>query len=532
MKRIVILGAGTAGTMMANRLVRAIPDGWQVVLLDRDDRHLYQPGLLFLPFGTYREHDLVKPRTRLVDPRVVLMLAEIDRVAPDERRVVLADGESVPYDFLVVATGSRIVPEGLAGLTGEGWHRTAFDFYTLEGARALGRALAEFRGGRVAIHIAEMPIKCPVAPLEMAFLVDAFFTQRGLRDKVELVYATVLEGAFTKPVCSRLLGDKLVERGITVIGDFAASEVDGAHRRLTSYDGRTVDYDLLITVPGHAGAELITRSGIGDGSGWVPTHRHTLAVPGVPNAFAIGDATDLPSSKAGAVAHFQSEVLTENLLAAIADRAPTASFDGHANCFIETGFGKAMLIDFNYETEPLPGRFPLPGLGPFTLLEEKLGRVLREHRLGPNDGGQWFFTATRLDRPLQIAFEGVDVSLWIELEDRIDRFLNQRDPQVRRVVVGIVVGRLRQAPSTVAQHQPRDREGGESVGDRSPTRVRRQTLRGRPSRLNRSYRFPRTSGCGHDETTQQIRAARIDDLNDQDGGRLSVSQHSPCEATE
>jgi sulfide:quinone oxidoreductase len=370
MKRIVILGAGTAGTMMANRLVRVLPRGWQIVLLDRDDDHVYQPGLLFLPFGGYREDELVRSRKRLVDPRVVVRLTEIDRVAPDEKRVVLRGGESIAYDFLLLATGSRILPEATPGLTGEGWQRTAFDFYTLEGARALRRAFDGFRGGRLVINIAEMPIKCPVAPLELAFLADAYFTQRGVRDKVEIVYATVLEGAFTKPVCSRLLGDMLVRRGITVVGDFATSEVDGARRRLTAYDGRTIDYDLLVSIPTHGGAEVITRSGLGDAGGWIPTDRHTLAVTGVAGAFALGDATNLPSSKAGAVAHFQSEILTENLLAAIDERPLTGSFDGHTNCFIETGFGKAMLIDFNYETEPLPGKFPLPGIGPFSLLEE------------------------------------------------------------------------------------------------------------------------------------------------------------------
>ncbi|MCA9676741.1 MAG: NAD(P)/FAD-dependent oxidoreductase [Kofleriaceae bacterium] len=370
MKRIVILGAGTAGTMMANRLVRLLPAGWQVVLLDQDDQHVYQPGLLFLPFGAYREDELVRPRTRLVDPRVSLRIGAIDRVAPDQRRVVLAGGATIPYDFLILATGSRILPETTPGLTGDGWRRTASDFYTLDGARALRQALDGFNGGRVIINITEMPIKCPVAPLEFAFLVDAYFTQRGLRDRVELLYATPLEGAFTKPVSSRVLGDMLGNRGITVVGDFATSEVDGAGRRLKAYDGRELDYDLLVTIPAHGGAEIITTSGLGDPSGWIPTDRHTLAVPGVVNAFALGDATDLPASKAGAVAHFQSEVLTENLLAAIDDRPLTGSFDGHANCFIETGHGKAMLIDFNYDTEPLPGKFPLPGIGPFSLLEE------------------------------------------------------------------------------------------------------------------------------------------------------------------
>ena len=370
MKRIVILGAGTAGTMMANRLARNLAEDWQILLLDRDDTHVYQPGLLFLPFGAYREEEMTRPRTQLVDRRVALRLGDIERVAADEKRVVLRGGESIAYDFLILATGSRILPEATPGLTGEGWRTTAHDFYTLPGARALRRSLDAFHRGRIVVNIAELPIKCPVAPLELLFLADAYFTQRGERDRVELVLATPLEGAFTKPVAARMLGDMLSRRGIEVVGDFAASEVDGARRRLKSYDGRELDYDLLVSIPSHGGSELITRSGLGDGNGWVPTDRETLALKHVANAFALGDATDLPSSKAGAVAHFQGDVLLPNLLAAIDDRPLATKFDGHANCFIETGFGKALLIDFNYDTEPLPGKFPLPVVGPFTLLEE------------------------------------------------------------------------------------------------------------------------------------------------------------------
>ena len=370
MKRIAILGAGTAGTMMANRLVRVLPDDWQVLLLDRDDTHVYQPGLLFLPFGAYREAELTRPRTRLVDKRVVLRLGDIDRVAADEKRIVLRGGESIAYDFLVLATGSRIRPEATPGLAGEGWRTTAHEFYTLEGARALRQTLDGFRGGRLVVNIAELPIKCPVAPLELLFLADAYFTQRGIRDRVELVLATPLEGAFTKPVASQMLGGMLGQRKIDVVGDFAASEVDGAKRRLKSFDGRELDYDLLVSIPTNGGSELIMRSGLGDANGWIPTHRETLAVTTAANAFALGDATDLPSSKAGAVAHFQGDIVTPNLLAAIDDRPMAAKFDGHTNCFIETGYGKAMLIDFNYTTEPLPGKFPLPGIGPFTLLGE------------------------------------------------------------------------------------------------------------------------------------------------------------------
>lgn len=370
MKQIAILGAGTAGTTIANRLVQRLPSDWRITVVDRDDVHLYQPGLLFLPFGLYREDELTRPRRRLLDPRVTLRLSGVERIEPDVKRVRLKDGETLTYDYLVVASGCRIAPESTTGLTGDGWRTSAFDFYTLDGAKALRAAFDTFTSGTLVVNTVEMPIKCPVAPLEFLFLAEAELRRRGRRDKVEIVYATPLEGAFTKPVASTLLGDLLSRRGITVVGDFSTSEVDGSQRVLTSYDGRKLSYDLLVSIPQHNGAEVISASGMGDGSGWVPTHRHSLAALHHQDVFVLGDATDLPASKAGAVAHFQADVLTANLLDAILGRAPSEEFDGHANCFIETGDGKAMLIDFNYDTEPLPGKFPLPGVGPFSLLEE------------------------------------------------------------------------------------------------------------------------------------------------------------------
>lgn len=370
MKRIAILGAGTAGTLMANKLVKRLPPGWQVTVFDQDDVHVYQPGLLFLPFGGYREDEIVKSRRPLFDRRVELRLEPVERVDAPSNAVVLGSGEKVSFDVLILATGSRIAPEQTPGLTGKGWQETAFEFYTLEGAKALRGALEKFTGGTLVVNVAELPIKCPVAPLEFLFLAEAFFTERGLRDKVEIVYATPLEGAFTKPVASATLGDMLSRRGIKVVPDFSLAEVDGGRRVIKSYDGREVPYDLFVSIPLHAGAEIIGRSGLGDGGGWVPTDKHTLQTKAHPNVFAIGDCTDLPASKAGAVAHFQGDVLIDNVMRFIEGRGLLPAFDGHANCFIETGHGKAMLIDFNYQTEPLPGRFPLPGIGPFTLLEE------------------------------------------------------------------------------------------------------------------------------------------------------------------
>ncbi|MFO0563209.1 MAG: FAD/NAD(P)-binding oxidoreductase [Polyangiales bacterium] len=371
MRRVLILGAGTGGTMMANKLVKALPsDQWKVTVVDRDNVHIYQPGLLFVPFGMSRPESIVKPRKPLVEAGVEFRLSEIDRVAPGENAVYLVGGEKLSYDILIVATGSRIIPEQVQGLTGVGWKQSAFDFYTYEGAVALAKKLERFEGGRLVLNIAEMPIKCPVAPLEFLFLADAFFTKKGIRNKVEIVFATPLEGAFTKPKASAAFGDMLTRRGIHVMGDFSVSEVDGEKRVLKSYDGREVNYDLLVSIPTHGGSAVINGSGLGDASGWVNTNKHTLQSTKFNNVFAIGDATDLPSSKAGAVAHFQSEVLFDNIQRFAAERPLEPGFDGHANCFIETGYGKAMLIDFNYTTEPLPGRFPLPGVGPFTLLEE------------------------------------------------------------------------------------------------------------------------------------------------------------------
>lgn len=356
---------------MANKLARALPDDrWRVTVIDRDDVHVYQPGLLFVPFAKCRPEQVIRRRRPLLDKRVECKLCEIDRVAPDEKRVYLEGGEKIDYDVLIVATGSRTLPEQTQGLTEAGWRETAFDFYTYEGAVELAKKLERFEGGRLVVNVVEMPIKCPVAPLEFLFLADEYFTKRAMRDKVEIVYVTPLEGAFTKPKASAAFGDMLARRGIQVIGDFSASEVQGARRVLKAYDGRETSYDLLVTVPAHGGSAVVSRSAMGDASGWLPTHKHTLQSLRWPEVFALGDATDLPSSKAGAVAHFQSEVLFENVLRFVEGRALEPAFDGHANCFIETGFGKAMLIDFNYTTEPLPGRFPLPGVGPFTLLEE------------------------------------------------------------------------------------------------------------------------------------------------------------------
>ncbi|NND75674.1 MAG: NAD(P)/FAD-dependent oxidoreductase, partial [Ilumatobacter sp.] len=256
------------------------------------------------------------------------------------------------------------------GLDSDEYGRTIHDFYTLEGATALAAVLADWPGGRLVMNIAEMPIKCPVAPLEFMFLADAFFTERGMRDNVELVYVTPLDGAFTKPVAAKHLGTMLATRDIALETDFMVMEVDGEAKKLVSYDEREVPYDLLVTVPVNMGADFVERSGLGDELNHVEVDKFTFLSDDHDNIFALGDAANLPTSKAGSVAHFAVEVFVDNFLQHIAGRPMTHRFDGHANCFVESGHGKGLLIDFNYDVEPLPGKYPLPGIGPFSLLKE------------------------------------------------------------------------------------------------------------------------------------------------------------------
>lgn len=371
MKKILILGAGTAGTMMLNKLYNTLDKSeWQLTIVDQYETHYYQPGFLFIPFGIYTRKDVVKPKRDFFPQSVNVITSEIDKIEPSLNRVLLKNKIVLTYDYLIVATGARICPEETEGLKSELWYKNIFDFYTIEGACALANFLKYWQGGELVISITEMPIKCPVAPLEFAFLADWYFTEKGIRDKVNIHFVTPLPGAFTKPRASAVLGDFLVNKNIQLTSEFNIAKVDNDEKKIISWDEQEIPFDLLVTIPTNMGDHLIERSGMGDELNFIPTDKETLLAKGFDNIFVIGDATDLPSSKAGSVAHFQSDILMENLISVIEGRKPIAKFDGHANCFIESGFGKGVLIDFNYDTEPLPGKFPLPGIGPFSLLEE------------------------------------------------------------------------------------------------------------------------------------------------------------------
>ncbi len=370
MKRILILGGGTAGTMMSNKLRKVLErDEWEITIVDQFKTHYYQPGFLFIPFGIYNKEDVVKPKSDFFPSGVNVIYAEIDQIIADENKVRLSDGKVLHYDYLIIATGTKTYPEETPGLKDKLWYKDIFDFYTVEGAVALQKYFKSWEGGNLVMAISELPYKCPVAPIEFVFLADAFFTEKGIRDKVNITYVTPMPGAFTKPIASKMLSELLKEKNINVVPDYYIERVDNENKKLVSYDEKEIPFDVLTIVPVNMGDEMIERSGLGDDMNFVPTDKETLRSQKYENIFVLGDASNIPTSKAGSVAHFAAEILFENLMNTIEGRPMMAKFDGHANCYIETGHGKGALIDFNYNTEPLPGTFPLPGIGPFGLLK-------------------------------------------------------------------------------------------------------------------------------------------------------------------
>ncbi|MGE4546740.1 MAG: NAD(P)/FAD-dependent oxidoreductase [Desulfurella sp.] len=371
MRRLVILGGGAGGTMMLNKFYNVLDrNEWQFTIIDEYETHYYQPGFLFIPFNMYTKRDVIRPKRDFLPPGVEFILEKVKVIDPEKNRVILDNNAVVPYDYLIIATGCKIDPNETEGLNDTLWHKNIFDFYTIEGALKLANFFRHFDEGKLVLHITEMPIKCPVAPLEFVFLADWFFTKKGVRDKVEISFVTPLPGAFTKPKAASVLGDFLQKKNIHLIPDFSIEYVDNKNKQIVSFDGIKVDFDCLVSIPTNKGDKVIAESGLGNELNFIPTDKETLLAKGFNNIFVIGDAADLPTSKAGSVAHFASDILFENFLDVIEGKPPKAKFDGHANCFIESGFGKGILIDFNYDVEPLPGKFPLPALGPFSLLQE------------------------------------------------------------------------------------------------------------------------------------------------------------------
>jgi len=427
MKTLLILGAGTGGTIVANKMAKKLdPREWQITIVDNDERHIYQPGLLFIPFGTYTEADVLKPRKPTLNKNIRLLQATVDHIDHASKKVKItprtapAPGAAapsdnpqseirnpqfeLPYDQLVIGLGCDIAPEETPGMKDGGkWHKNIFDYYTLKGALALRDALKNFQGGRLVLNICEFPYKCPVAPLEFVFLADYYFKQRGIRDKVQITFVTPSSGPFTKPVANAKLSGMFAEKNIAVEAYFDTHEVDSENNKLICYGeagkNREVPYDLLVTIPVNKGADVVGRSGMGDFSNYVLVTETTQSAD-FPDVWAIGDAANSKATKAGSTAHFMADIMTENLEAFIHGKPMPKKFDGHTNCFIESGHGKALLIDYSTTQEPLPGKYPYHLVGPCTLLGDtrinhwgKLAfRWLYWHMLLP---GRWLPISTK-----------------------------------------------------------------------------------------------------------------------------------------
>ncbi len=329
MKHLVILGHGTGGTIIATKMRKILPESqWRITVIDRDWQHHYQPGWLFIPFGIYTADDCAKPKAKYVPPGVNFVLDAITEIDPAQRQVKTTR-DSYAYDWLVIATGCRIVPEEVDGMA-EGMGRDIHNFYSRDGAVALFEKMKYFDKGRVVINIAELPFKCPVAPLEFAFMADWFFTKNGVRDHIEIELVTPLSAAFTKPVAAEVLGHICEQKNIKVTPNFQISEVDGDKKVIKSYGGAEVPYDLLVAIPPNFGAQVIMDSGLGDPMGYVDTNHNTLQAKNSERIYVIGDATNVPTSKAGAVAHYEADTIVENLQREIDGQPPLPDYDGHA----------------------------------------------------------------------------------------------------------------------------------------------------------------------------------------------------------
>jgi sulfide:quinone oxidoreductase len=311
-----------------------------------------------------------KTRDAFIPSGVNFIQAEINSLDTKGKKVETSNG-TFEYDKLVISLGCDVHPEDVPGMEdsiGSGVEM----FYRLPSALQLQKTLSKIEKGRVVLNIAEMPIKCPVAPIEFVFLADYYFTKKGIRDKVEIVLSTPLPSAFSKPVASGILESAMKKKNIHVVGNFTIAEVDNSKKVIKCFEKTEQPYDLLVAIPPNLGEDFIDEAGIGNGAGYVNTDPHTLKANHAEDIYALGDITNVHTSKAGSVTHFMADVVVENLMLEIEGKNAKPEFDGHSNCFIESGFSKGYLIDFSYDVEPLPGNFPLPVIGPFGLLKDTI----------------------------------------------------------------------------------------------------------------------------------------------------------------
>lgn len=352
--KVVVLGGGVGGTLVANLLAKELGRDGKVSVVDPTGMHHYQPGYLYVALGQANGRWLVRDERTLLRREVDLVIEQATKVDPEKGLVHLERGGTLEYDYLVFAAGARLVPDQVPGL-----RQGSYEFYSLEGAQRLREALRRFRGGRLLVGIAGVPYKCPPAPVEFVFMVEEYLRRRGIRDRSEVTLLSPLNRAFTIESASKVIQPIMEQRGIKLVTFFNVEEVDPSAGTVSSLEGEKLEYDLLVLVPPHRGQQVVIDSGLGDASGWLPTDRFTLQVEGQDRIFAIGDATNLPISKSGSTAHFEAPVVASRIASLVRGTAPNENYGGRVMCFLETGNRKATVLRFDYEHPPAP---PQPNL--------------------------------------------------------------------------------------------------------------------------------------------------------------------------
>lgn len=350
--RILIIGGGMGGTILGNNLARRLAGELKtgkakITMLSASDRHMYQPGLLYLAVGRMTPDELYRDQASLLEPGIEFFVDPAEEFMLDKNEVRTKSGKIHHYDVLVIATGSRMVPETIPGLV-----ENSETFYTEESALKMLKRLQSFQGGRVVITVG-VPHKCPMAPLEITFMLYDYFKDRGILDKVKLHYTYPIGRTHSLENVAKWATPEFERLGITYETLFNMKEVDGKNKILKSEEGSDTPFDLLISIPAHRGMEVIEKNGLGQ-NGWIPTHRHRLNMEGRENVFVLGDTTNLPISKAGSTAHFEAEALGENIAAMVKLGMPVRDYDGKVFCFIEAGKDRATYAMFNYQNPPDP----------------------------------------------------------------------------------------------------------------------------------------------------------------------------------
>ncbi len=352
MKKVVIVGGGTGGTILANNLARRLAHELRagqvsLTVLSASDKHMYQPGLLYVAFGRMEVDELYQDQASLLEPGIVFHVDPVEKFVLDKNHVVTKSGKRFEYDYLAIATGSRAMPDMVPGMAENAHH-----VYTVEAAAQTCEALRNFQGGKVAV-VTGVPHKCPMVPLEITFMMYDYFKDRGLLDKVRIHYTYPIGRVHSLENVAKWAAPEFDRLGITYETLFNAKAVDGAKKQVLSEEGSVLDYDLLVAIPPHKGMEVIEKEGLGK-SGFMPTNRGTLNLEGRDNVFVLGDTTNLPISKAGSTAHYEAEALGENLAALVRHGRMVRLYEGKVFCFIEAGKDRATYASFDYANPPQP----------------------------------------------------------------------------------------------------------------------------------------------------------------------------------